>query len=80
MPVSNYVKQWVFTENGNAYDLTKISSVNRYETKVMTPQTEYVVVLDNKENLLVSENEAREILKALVERESNIERIVNNND
>lgn len=78
--MSNYVKQWVFTENGNAYDLTKISCVNRYETLVKTPKTEYVVILDNKENLLISEDEAREILIALKEREILIERIVNEND
>lgn len=78
--MSNYIKQWVFIENGNAYDLTKISCVNRYETKVMTPKTEYVVVMDNRENLLISEDEAREILKALKEREILIERIVNEND
>lgn len=76
---NNYVKQWHFTESGSAYDLTKISTICRYETKV-TPKIEYVVVLDNKENLLISEDEARELLEALKERELAIERIVNRND
>lgn len=80
MSYSNYVPQWHFTEDGSAYDLTKITSINRYETLVKTPKVEFVVVLDNGKELLISPSEASELIIALQKREQAIERIVNRNE
>lgn len=75
--MSLYVKQWHFTEGGDAYDLTKIASINKFKNLDRTDKNNYVVCLDSKAELLTSTEEAKELIQALKQRELDIERIVN---
>lgn len=72
--MSNYVKEWYFTENGECFDLTKIIAITFYmELRLRDEPPKYVILLKNKSEILVTKEVANGLRNALQKREVAIE-------